>query len=429
MDRFSNVLDSKPLQHESFVRQDLRKRVWQENENYDISNPKLFSYKFLDNKEIINMPDFALSDRGRAIKKVVAEEPKQRELIEQINAGQTEKFDEFMDKEREALQALLQHDETTAQRFIDMANMFKDNELKREYFKEMLNVADTIRHHTHTTYPMFEKAYKDLLKEMFPTKPKDIHFTDKKGKEHILTKEVQQQWLDTFNLKSLDDTFIPSIPQEVREAIGKDIKVNFKDLLKLVENGREKYIPQIRETFSKPEAAFIDEQNDLIFARIMTDNLFFVNVSRDYGENFLNVTLSPKKHNTLLNKLKNAKEIFIDKVSPELRDSSAHKASTDFLSSTSRDTQNPTTKQEISKETESKSTQWQQFIHNALPNELKHYEKLSGEQLNKIKEANELDKDIFFSRWHNHPKVLETIKVKTKDNKEVEVLKTLHKDG
>ncbi|WP_304150096.1 hypothetical protein, partial [Helicobacter bilis] len=52
-----------------------------------------------------------------------------------------------------------------------------------------------------------------------------------------------------------------------------------------------------------------------------------------------------------------AKEIFIDKVSPELRDSSAHKASTDFLSSTSRDTQNPTTKQEISKEIESKSTQ------------------------------------------------------------------------
>ena len=95
--------------------------------------------------------------------------------------------------------------------------------------------------------------------------------------------------------------------------------------------------------------------------------------------------------------------------------------------------QNPTTKQEISKDIESKSTQdntqWQQFIHNALPNELKHYEKLSGEQLNKIKEANELDKDIFFSRWHNHPKVLETIKVKTKDNKEVEVLKTLHKDG
>ncbi|WP_034580108.1 SAM-dependent methyltransferase [Helicobacter bilis] len=360
VDRLSNVLDSKPLQHESFVRQDLRKRVWQENENYDISNPKLFSYKFLDNKEIINMPDFALSDKGKAIKKVVAEEPRQRELIEQINAGQTEKFDEFMDKEREALQALkvnLQHDETAAQRFIDMANMFKDNELKREYFKEMLNVADTIRHHTHTTYPMFEKAYKDLLKEMFPTKPKDIHFTDKKGKEHILTKEVQQQWLDTFNLKSLDDTFIPSIPQEVREAIGKDIKVNFKDLLKLVENGREKYIPQIRETFSKPEAAFIDEQNDLIFARTMTDNLFFVNVSRDYGENFLNVTLSPKKHNTLLNKLKNAKEIFIDKVSPELRDSSAHKASTDFLSSTSRDTQNPTTKQEISKEIESKSTQ------------------------------------------------------------------------
>ncbi|SQB99535.1 Uncharacterised protein [Helicobacter fennelliae] len=216
----------------------------------------------------------------------------------------------------------------------------------------------------------------------------DIIFTDTKGKEHTLTKEVQQQWLETFNLKNLDDTFIPSIPQEVREAIGKDIKVNFKDLLKLVENGREKYIPQIRETFSKPEAAFIDEQNDLIFARTMTDNLFFVNVSRDYGENFLNVTLSPKKHNTLLNKLKNAKEVFIDKVSPELRDSSAHKASTDFLSSTSRDTQNPTTKAEISKELESKSTipqTTQEIIKQA---------KASGKSVKETKELIQKNKEL-----------------------------------
>lgn len=159
-----------------------------------------------------------------------------------------------MDKEREALQALkvhLQDDETTAQRFIDMANMFKDNGLKREYFKEMLNVADTIKHHTNTTYPMFEIAYKDLLEEMFPTKPKDIHFTDKKGKEHMLTKEVQQQWLNTFNLKSLDEGYMPKLPQDLQEAIGKEIRLTKGSLYKIVEKSREKYIPQIKEGVMK----------------------------------------------------------------------------------------------------------------------------------------------------------------------------------
>ena len=258
------------------------------------------------------MPDFALSDRGRAVKRVVAEEPKQRELIEQINAGQTQKFSEFMDKEREALQALkvnLQHDETTAQRFIDMANMFKDNELKREYFKEMLNVADTIRHHTNTTYPMFEKAYKDLLKEMFPTKPKDIHFTDKKGKEHILTKEVQQQWLDTFNLKGLDDTFIPNIPQEVREAIGKEIRLTKGSLYKIIEKSREKYIPQIKETLEKPQIVIQDE-SEFIFAKQIKDDLYLTSIGKDFDTHITIISNSPKTDKTIQNKLKNGKVIY-----------------------------------------------------------------------------------------------------------------------
>ena len=179
--------------------------------------------------------------------------------------------------------------------FMDNARFQVDYAIKAKGTDTGLKLIQQMIKDTNNTYEA--KFLYRLKNEMSSVKeaPKDIHFTDKKGKEHTLTKEVQQQWLETFNLKGLDDTFIPSIPQEVREAIGKDIKVNFKDLLKLVENGREKYIPQIRETFSKPEAAFIDEQNDLIFARTMTDNLFFVNVSRDYGENFLNVTLSPKK--------------------------------------------------------------------------------------------------------------------------------------
>lgn len=34
---------------------------------------------------------------------------------------------------------------------------------------------------------------------------RDIKFFDKQKQEHILTKEVQQQWLETFSLKSLNE--------------------------------------------------------------------------------------------------------------------------------------------------------------------------------------------------------------------------------
>ncbi|WP_267893001.1 putative barnase/colicin E5 family endoribonuclease, partial [Helicobacter trogontum] len=168
VDRLSNVLDSKPLQHESFVRQDLRKRVWQEGEHYDHKNPKYYSYKFLDNKEIINMPDFVLSDSGKARKKVVAEEPKQRELIEQINAGQTEKFDEFIAKEKEAIQALGHHlgDKEGMQRFIDMANMFKDDKLKWQYLHRVVKDTEDIRYLMEETSPILEKAYRDVSKKL-----------------------------------------------------------------------------------------------------------------------------------------------------------------------------------------------------------------------------------------------------------------------
>ncbi|ENF1746625.1 hypothetical protein ABQJ84_001791, partial [Campylobacter upsaliensis] len=114
----------------------------------------------------------------------------------------------------------------------------------------------------------------------------DIIFTDKKGKEHTLTKETQKAWLEAFGLKSLDEEAIVEIPADLKERLGKEIKLNKKDFEKLMKNKREKYIPQIKETFKEPEAVFIDENDDLIFTKTFNDKLFFVNVNRDYGEAF-----------------------------------------------------------------------------------------------------------------------------------------------
>ncbi|ENM4797002.1 hypothetical protein AB7U96_001255, partial [Campylobacter upsaliensis] len=162
----------------------------------------------------------------------------------------------------------------------------------------------------------------------------DIIFTDKKGKEHTLTKETQKAWLEAFNLKSLDEEAIVEIPVDLKERLGKEIKLNKKDFEKLVKNKREKYIPQIKETFKEPEAVFIDENDDLIFAKSFNDKLFFVNVNRDYGEAFKALSLAPKKNNNLLNKLDKSKEIL--KLDSKLRDYTAQQAFTGVLSASNK---------------------------------------------------------------------------------------------
>lgn len=41
------------------------------------------------------------------------------------------------------------------------------------------------------------------------TQLQDISFKDTKGKEHTLTKETQEQWLKTFGLENLEQSYIP----------------------------------------------------------------------------------------------------------------------------------------------------------------------------------------------------------------------------
>ncbi|HEO8742508.1 TPA: hypothetical protein R1X42_001621, partial [Campylobacter upsaliensis] len=152
--------------------------------------------------------------------------------------------------------------------------------------------------------------------------------------EALNTSKAQKAWLEAFNLKSLEEEAIVEIPADLKERLGKEIKLNKKDFEKLMKNKREKYIPQIKETFKEPEAVFIDENDDLIFTKTFNDKLFFVNVNRDYGEAFKALSLAPKKNNNLLNKLNKAKEIL--KLDSKLRDYTAQQAFTGVLSASNK---------------------------------------------------------------------------------------------
>ncbi|EDP6858759.1 hypothetical protein GWF38_09335, partial [Campylobacter upsaliensis] len=113
----------------------------------------------------------------------------------------------------------------------------------------------------------------------------DIIFTDKKGKEHTLTKETQKAWLEAFGLKSLEDSYIPNHNEAIKQALeGKEIKLQLGSLKKLVAQGREKYIPQIKEVLDRPEAIMRDDMGEYLFIKHLKDDDYFVNVSFDNGE-------------------------------------------------------------------------------------------------------------------------------------------------
>ncbi|WP_370521383.1 ADP-ribosyltransferase-containing protein [Helicobacter winghamensis] len=133
----------------------------------------------------------------------------------------------------------------------------------------------------------------------------DIVFTDKKGKQHTLTKEVAQQWLETFNLKSLDETYTPQHTQEIKQALGgKEIRLQLGSLKKLVAQGREQYIPQIKEVLDSPEAIMRDDMGEYLFIKHLKDDDYFVNVSFDNGEYLVSISNGIKETRNLNNKIK-----------------------------------------------------------------------------------------------------------------------------
>ncbi|EPB3789694.1 PBECR2 nuclease fold domain-containing protein, partial [Campylobacter upsaliensis] len=103
--------------------------------------------------------------------------------------------------------------------------------------------------------------------------------------------------------------FIPNLPRELKEALGKEIKLTKGSLYKIVEKGREKYIPQMKQTLQNPDFALRDRDNMLILAKQIEDKQYFTSVNLETKDYFISVSNAPKKENILKNKVENGAEI------------------------------------------------------------------------------------------------------------------------
>ncbi|ELL1632014.1 DUF3519 domain-containing protein [Campylobacter upsaliensis] len=136
----------------------------------------------------------------------------------------------------------------------------------------------------------------------------DIIFTDKKGKEHTLTKETQKAWLEAFNLKSLEEAYIPNFKAEVKEAInrvlgGEEIKLTKGSFEKLVKRDREEFLPYIKDTLEKADLIIKDKENALIFVKDIGKKSYFTSVAKNANNEWVISTNSLKTLNTLKNRV------------------------------------------------------------------------------------------------------------------------------
>ncbi|GAA7171207.1 hypothetical protein HpCK101_09210 [Helicobacter pylori] len=138
---------------------------------------------------------------------------------------------------------------------------------------------------------------------------KDIDFIDNKGEVRTLSKETQKEWCETFGLKSIDEDYSPNLPSELKEALGKEIKLTKGSLKKIVEKGREKYISQIKQTLENADFALRDRDNMLILAKQIEDKQYFTSINLETKDYFISVSNAPKKENILKNKVENGAKI------------------------------------------------------------------------------------------------------------------------
>ncbi|EPA8410163.1 PBECR2 nuclease fold domain-containing protein [Campylobacter coli] len=142
--------------------------------------------------------------------------------------------------------------------------------------------------------------------------PKDnsLRFIGKNGKEYTINKDVRNEWMKTFNLKSIDDDYIPNMPNEVKMALkDREIKLTKGSLLKLVERDRIKYIPHIKDTLENPQLVLRDK-DDFVFIKNIDNQTYFTSIGKDYETHLTIISNSPKKQNNIKNKMKNAEVVY-----------------------------------------------------------------------------------------------------------------------
>lgn len=121
-----------------------------------------------------------------------------------------------------------------------------------------------------------------------------IIFKDSKGKEYLITKETIELWKKTFKLHSIDYSYRPNIPQNLKEFLGlekeKEIHIEKDSLFAIVANQYHNAIPQVKQILESPEM-IINNGKSLrcqyyVLAKVINNKAYFLNLRVNKGSYF-----------------------------------------------------------------------------------------------------------------------------------------------
>ncbi|WP_281769848.1 putative barnase/colicin E5 family endoribonuclease, partial [Helicobacter ailurogastricus] len=149
-----------------------------------------------------------------------------------------------------------------------------------------------------------------------PPPPKGDNPPPKGDEPQNPTSGLEQAWLETFGLKSVDEPFIPKFSPEVAKALepvlkGEQIQLTQGSLIKLEKREREEFLPLIRPTLEEPNAIVKQADGALIFVKDFGTTKFFASVARNDSKEWVVTSNAPKTLNNLLNKVKEGGEVLI----------------------------------------------------------------------------------------------------------------------
>lgn len=134
-----------------------------------------------------------------------------------------------------------------------------------------------------------------------------------------ISKDLQEQWIKEFNLKSIDEAFTPSFKPEVKEALEKagiteDLHLKIGSLIKLNNRQRQEFLPYIKPTIQEPNLV-LDNGRGILFIKEFTGedkSRYFMSVAKDYNGEWIFSTHTRKELKDIQKEVKKSK-IFYNK--------------------------------------------------------------------------------------------------------------------
>lgn len=129
---------------------------------------------------------------------------------------------------------------------------------------------------------------------------------------HQRLNELKDIWLKEFNLKSIEDDYIPNIPKEVKDYIGgKSMKITQGNFIKLLLRNRESMFEYIKPTIENPNVA-LDDGKGIVFIKEFVDkdkNRYFMSVAKTFDGEWIFTSHTRREFEFLKDKISKSKII------------------------------------------------------------------------------------------------------------------------